>query len=359
MKNIPLALTFDDVLLIPGYSEVVPTEVDTTSFFSSKIKLKIPILSSAMDTVSEGKMGVAMAQAGGMAFIHKNLNIQKQAEEVEMVKKNSGLIGAAVGATGDFFERAQILQKAGVDILVVDTAHGHSKRVLEAVRLIKKKLKMYLIAGNIATYEGAKALALAGVDAVKVGIGPGSICTTRIISGCGVPQIYAIQEVVRALKNKKIPIIADGGIKHSGDVVKALAFGASFVMIGSLFAGTDEAPGEIFEDSPIGSGKKYKLYRGMGSLGAMNEGSKDRYGQEKVIGGKLVPEGVEARVPYKGSVINIIEQLTGGLRSGMGYVGAKNIKELQKKAKFVQITSAGFKESHVHDVQIVKKAPNY
>lgn len=349
------ALTFDDILLVPQYSEVVPTEVDTTGFFTKTIKLKEPIVSSAMDTVTESKMAIALGQMGALGVIHKNLSIEKQAAEVLAVKSAGVLVAAAIGATGDFFERAEVLVKAGADALVVDTAHGHSKRVIDAVKAIKKKLKVQVVAGNVATYEGAMALVKAGADAVKVGIGPGSICTTRMVSGSGVPQIYAITEVVRACKVKKIPVIADGGIKYSGDIAKAIAAGASCVMIGSLLAGTEEAPGEVFEEH----GKHYKSYRGMGSLGAMNDGSKDRYGQEKVVGGKLVPEGVEARVPFKGSVVKIIEQLTGGLRSGMGYVGAKNILDLQKKAKFVRISPAGLRESHVHDVQIVKKAPNY
>ncbi len=352
-------LTFDDILLVPNYSEVVPTEVDTTGFFTRKIKLKEPIVSSAMDTVTESKMAITLGQMGALGVIHKNLSILEQSNCVRETKQAGVLAAAAVGASGDYFERAESLVKAGVDAIVVDTAHGHSKRVIEAVKKIKKNLKVEVVAGNVATFEGARALILAGADAIKVGIGPGSICTTRMVSGCGVPQIFAIQEAVRAARAKKIPVIADGGIKYSGDITKALAMGASSVMLGSLLAGTDEAPGEVFEDTSIGGGKKYKSYRGMGSLGAMNEGSKDRYGQEKVVGGKLVPEGVEARVAYKGSVKKIIEQLTGGLRSGMGYCGAKNITELQKKAKFVRITNAGLRESHVHDVQIIKQAPNY
>ncbi len=350
------ALTFDDVLLVPNYSEVIPTEVDTSTLATLKIKLQIPIMSSAMDTVSEAKMAIALGQIGGLSVIHKNFNIQEQSAAVAEVKKIGLPAAAAIGATGDFLDRAAALIKAGVNVLVVDTAHGHSKRVLDAVKQIKKLYpKIEIIAGNIATAEGAKALIKAGADAVKVGIGPGSICTTRMVSGCGVPQITAIMDVVAACKKTKTPVIADGGIKYSGDVTKAIAAGASCVMIGSLFAGTDEAPGEVFEDH----GKKYKSYRGMGSLGAMNQGSKDRYGQEKVVGGKLVPEGVEARVAYKGSVAPIVDQLIGGLRSGMGYSGAKNILELHKKAKFVRITNAGLRESHVHDVQIVKQAPNY
>jgi IMP dehydrogenase len=350
------ALTFDDVLLVPNYSEVVPTEVDTTSFFTPKIKLTLPLASSAMDTVTESKMAIALGQMGGIGVIHKNLSVQEQSAEVSKVKKAGLKVAAAVGATGDFLERATALVNAGVDVLVIDTAHGHSKRVLEAVKIIKKTLKkVEVVAGNIATGEGARALIKAGADAVKVGIGPGSICTTRIVSGCGVPQITAIMNVVAACKKTKTPVIADGGIKYSGDIAKALAAGASCVMVGSLLAGTDESPGEVFEDH----GRKFKSYRGMGSLGALNQGSKDRYGQDKVVGNKLVPEGVEASVPYKGSIKEIVEQLVGGLKSGMGYTGAKNIADFHKKAQFVKITNAGLKESHVHNVTITKQAPNY
>ncbi|HYV33405.1 MAG TPA: IMP dehydrogenase [Candidatus Limnocylindria bacterium] len=356
MIKIERALTFDDVLLVPNYSEVVPTEVDTAAFFTPKIKLKIPISSSAMDTVTESKMAIALGKEGGIGVIHKNLDIAAQAKAVAEVRAAGLPSAAAIGATGTFLERAEALVKAGVNVLVIDTAHGHSKRVIEAVKTIAKKFpKVEIVAGNIATAEGAKALIAAGADAVKVGIGPGSICTTRIVSGCGVPQITAISNVAAACKKTKTPVIADGGIKFSGDIAKALAVGASSVMLGSLLAGTDESPGQIFDEH----GKKFKSYRGMGSLGAMNQGSKDRYGQDKVVGGKLVPEGVEARVAYKGSVINIVEQLVGGLRSGMGYSGAKNIIDLQKKARFVRITPAGLKESHVHDVKISKQAPNY
>jgi IMP dehydrogenase len=356
MKNIKESLTFDDVLLVPNYSEVVPTEVDTATLFTPKIKLRIPLASSAMDTVTESKMAIKLGQMGGIGVVHKNLSIEKQAEVVREVKKLNLPSACAVGATGDFLDRAQALVEAGVDVLVIDTAHGHSKRVLDAVKIISKKFpKVEIVAGNIATKEGARALIKAGADAVKVGIGPGSICTTRMVSGCGVPQITAVTDVVSVCKKLKVPVIADGGIKYSGDIAKIIAVGASCVMVGSLLAGTDEAPGEVFEEH----GKYYKSYRGMGSLGAMNEGSKDRYGQEKVTGGKLVPEGVEARVYYKGSVANIIDQLIGGLRSGMGYCGAKNILDLQKKATMVRITNAGLRESHVHDVQIVKHAPNY
>jgi IMP dehydrogenase len=356
MNNFQKSLTFDDVLLIPNYSEIVPSEVDITTVFTPKIKLKIPIISSAMDTVTEGVMAMALGYLGGIGVIHKNLTIKEQADIIKQVKNENLPVAGAVGATGDFLYRAEMLKEAGADVLVVDTAHGHSKRVIEAVEIIKKRLMgIEIVAGNVATAQGAKALIDAGVDAVKVGIGPGSICTTRIISGCGVPQITAIMEALSVCRETNTPVIADGGIKFSGDITKALAVGASSVMIGSLLAGTDEAPGEIFEEN----GQKFKSYRGMGSLGAMNQGSKDRYGQEKVVGSKLVPEGVEAKVAYKGSVLNIIEQLVGGLRSGMGYCGANNIANLQIKARFTRITPSGLRESHTHDVKIAKQAPNY
>ena len=356
MKKITEALTFDDVLLKPQYSEVVPTEVDTASLFTPKIRLKIPVSSSAMDTVTESAMAIALGKTGGIGVIHKHSDIKAQAVAVEAVKAQKLAAAAAVGVGADSKDRIAALVKAGVDVLVVDTAHGHSKRVIDTVKAIKKEYKkIEVVAGNIATGLAAKALIAAGADAVKVGIGPGSICTTRMVSGCGVPQITAIMDVVAACAKTKTPVIADGGIKFSGDIAKALAAGASSVMLGSLLAGTDESPGEVIDEK----GRKFKSYRGMGSLGAMNQGSKDRYGQDKVVGGKLVPEGVEARVPYKGSVVNIIEQLVGGLRSGMGYSGAPTIKDLQKKAQFIRITNAGLRESHVHDVQIVKKAPNY
>lgn len=482
-KKIEPALTFDDVLLVPQYSEILPAEVKVETQFTKNIKLSIPLSSSAMDTVTESRLAIALAQLGGVGIIHKNMSIQQQAAEVSRVKRHeSGVVnhpitvfpddtlgkvfelmhkmgigsfpvvsrtgklvgilthrdlrfesrknikvqalmtrknlvvapegttlekaksilqkyrveklplldkrgklkgmitvkdiqkninfplasedekgrllaGAAVGATGDFFERVQALDEAGADVLVVDTAHGNSKRVIEAVRKIKKAFpELQLVAGNVAAGDGAEALAKAGADAVKVGVGPGSICTTRIVSGFGVPQLSAIMECVDAVKNYKIPVIADGGIKFSGDMVKALAAGASSVMIGSLFAGTEEAPGETI----LYQGRQFKAYRGMGSLGAMQKGSKDRYGQENESNlNKLVPEGIEGRVAYKGSLEQLVAQLVGGLKSGMGYCGAKNIKELQEKARFVSISSAGLKESHVHDVQITKEAPNY
>ncbi len=476
------ALTYDDVLLIPAYSEVLPRDTDTSTFLTKTIKLNIPLVSAAMDTVTEYEMAIAMAHEGGLGFIHKNMSIEKQAEQVRRVKRSeSGMIldpivlqddallkdalkimkdfkiggipvldknkklvgiltnrdlrfqknvskpiskimtaanlitapegidlakaeeilqkykieklpivdkqgklkglityrdilkkkdrpmackdefgrlrvGAAVGATADVMERIEALVKAGVDVVSIDTAHGHSKNVIQAVKDIKKKFKnLQLIAGNVATGEAAKALAEAGADAVKVGIGPGSICTTRIIAGVGVPQLYAVYECAKALQKYKVPVIADGGIRFSGDVCKAIAAGASTIMVGSLVAGTEEAPGEVI----IFEGRKFKTYRGMGSLEAMEDGSKDRYFQDaEEDTKKLVPEGIVGRIAYKGKAYEIVYQLIGGLKAGMGYCGAKNI-EAMKKAKFVKITAAGVKESHPHDVQITREAPNY
>ena len=476
------ALTYDDVLLIPAYSEVLPRDTDTSTYLTKTIKLNIPLVSAAMDTVTEYEMAIAMAHEGGLGFIHKNMSIEKQAEQVRKVKRSEsalimdpivlqddallkdalkimkdfkiggipvldknkklvgiltnrdlrfqknvnkpiskimtavnlitapegidltkaeeilqkykieklpvidkqgklkGLItyrdilkkkdrpmackdefgrlrvGAAVGATADVMERIEALVKAGVDVISIDTAHGHSKNVIDAVRNIKKKFKtLQLIAGNVATGDAAKALAEAGADAVKVGIGPGSICTTRIIAGVGVPQLYAVYECAKALQKYKIPVIADGGIRFSGDVCKAIAAGASTIMIGSLVAGTEEAPGEVI----IYEGRKYKTYRGMGSLEAMEDGSKDRYFQDaEEDSKKLVPEGIVGRIAYKGKAYEVVYQLIGGLKAGMGYCGAKNINN-KKKAKFVKITAAGVKESHPHDVQITREAPNY
>jgi IMP dehydrogenase len=476
------ALTYDDVLLIPAYSEVLPRDTDTSTYLTKSIKLNIPLVSAAMDTVTEYEMAIAMAHEGGLGFIHKNMSIEKQAEQVRKVKRSEsalimdpivlqddallkdalkimkdfkiggipvldknkklvgiltnrdlrfqknvnkpiskimtaanlitapegidltkaeeilqkykieklpvidkqgklkGLItyrdilkkkdrpmackdefgrlrvGAAVGATADVMERIEALVKAGVDVISIDTAHGHSKNVIDAVRNIKKKFKtLQLIAGNVATGDAAKALAEAGADAIKVGIGPGSICTTRIIAGVGVPQLYAVYECAKALQKYKIPVIADGGIRFSGDVCKAIAAGASTIMIGSLVAGTEEAPGEVI----IYEGRKYKTYRGMGSLEAMEDGSKDRYFQDaEEDSKKLVPEGIVGRIAYKGKAYEVVYQLIGGLKAGMGYCGAKDI-DAMKKAKFVKITAAGVKESHPHDVQITREAPNY
>ncbi len=477
------ALTFDDVLLMPAYSDILPTETETSTMLTRNISINIPVTSSAMDTVTEAPMAIALAQQGGLGFIHKNLPIDIQRDEVDKVKRSeSGMIvdpvtmtpdrkihealdvmkrykisgvpivaeggrlvgiltnrdlrfetrldltiseimtkenlitvpvgttlkeaegilqrhrvekllvvddnyrlkglitvkdiqknikypnaakdklgrlrcGAATGATGDFMERAEELVKVRVDVLAVDTAHGHSSRVVEAVRRIKRRFpEIELIAGNIATAEGARALIDAGVDGVKVGIGPGSICTTRVVSGAGVPQITAISEAVRGAGGSGVPLIADGGIKYSGDITKAIAAGADSVMIGSLLAGTDESPGEII----LYQGRNFKAYRGMGSLGAMKQGSKDRYGLDEIEAeNKLVPEGIEGRVTYKGSLAALIGQLVGGLRAGMGYTGCQTIRELQNKSRFIKITAASLKESHVHDVIITKEAPNY
>jgi IMP dehydrogenase len=478
--NVPLALTFDDVLLLPAESDVLPRQVDVSAQLTRNLKLRIPIVSSAMDTVTEARTAIAMAQAGGLGFIHKNLTPAQQAIEVLKVKKyESGmvvdpvtiepdapvhravalmqqhsisgipvtrngrlvgiltnrdlrfeknleqkveammtrelitcregisqdeakellhrnriekllvvdekyelkglitikdiektrmhphaakdtkgrlLVGAAVGVGPDRDERVQALVNAGVDVIAIDTAHGHSRGVIESVREVKKNFRgVEIVAGNIATAEAATALCEAGADAVKVGIGPGSICTTRVVAGVGVPQITAIDSCARAAAKHGVPCISDGGIKYSGDIVKAIAAGAHTVMIGSLFAGTDEAPGETI----LFQGRSYKSYRGMGSLGAMKQGSKDRYFQEEAEDLKLVPEGIEGRVPYKGPLSMNVFQMVGGLRSGMGYTGCHTIEELRTKARFVRITSAGLRESHVHDVQVTHEAPNY
>ncbi len=478
-KILKQALTFDDVLLLPDYSEVVPAEVDVSTYLTPEVRLNIPLISAAMDTVTESRMAISMARQGGIGIIHKNIPIKDQVLEVKKVKKSesgmiidpvsieptdtvahaleimsqyriSGLpvvkgtkvvgivtnrdvafvevldtkveevmtkenlitvppgtdlekakkilhenriekllvvdaqgnlkglitikdinkikkypnackdsfgrlrVGAAVGVGKDFKERVDALIKAEVDVIVLDSAHGYSKNIIQGVRFIKSNYpNISLIAGNIATYDGAIALIEAGADTVKVGIGPGSICTTRVVAGVGVPQITAIMDVTKACRKKDRCLIADGGIKFSGDVVKALAAGADSVMMGGMLAGTEESPGETI----LYQGRRYKIYRGMGSLDAMREGSRDRYFQENVE--KLVPEGIVGRVPYKGHVAETIYQLVGGLRAGMGYCGCKNIKELQTKAKFIQITQAGYRESHVHDVIITKEAPNY
>ena len=480
MEFVGEGLTFDDVLLLPGKSEVLPRETNINTYLTKKIKLNIPLISAGMDTVTESKMAIAMAREGGIGIIHKNMSIDKQALEVDRVKrsehgvitdpfflskdhivsdalelmeryrisgvpitdkdgklvgiitnrdirfekevskkidvvmtkdnlitaniditmdealeilkkykieklplvdkdyklsglitikdieksiqypnsaKDSGgrlLVGAAVGVTADMLERVQALVKSKVDVLVLDTAHGHSKGVLEAVKLIKREYpNVDVIAGNVATGEATVDLIKAGADAIKVGIGPGSICTTRVVTGIGVPQITAVINCAEAAKPYEIPVIADGGIKYSGDITKAIAAGANIIMIGSLFAGTHESPGEeeLFE------GRRYKVYRGMGSMGAMDSGSKDRYFQENTK--KYVPEGVEGRVPFRGPVGEVVYQLMGGLKSGMGYVGAKDVVELQEKAKFIKITQATLFENHPHNIQITKEAPNY
>jgi IMP dehydrogenase len=482
-EKLPEGLTFDDVLLVPARSDVLPTETDTSTQFTRGIRLQIPLCSAAMDTVTEASLAIAIAQQGGIGVMHKNLTIDRQAEEVDKVKRSeSGMIvdpvtiwqdrpvrealavmqryhisgvpvvdqdghlvgiitnrdlrfeerfdipvsevmtkqplvtvsvgttldqakqvlqkhriekllvidedkhlkglitvkdiqkaikyptaakddlgrlrvAAAIGATGDFKERADALVAARVDCLVIDTAHGHSSRVIEAVREIKRQHpETQLIAGNVGTGDGARELIDAGVDGVKVGIGPGSICTTRVVTGAGVPQISAIQSCVEAARGTGVPIISDGGVKFSGDMAKAIAAGADVVMVGSLFAGTEEAPGEVI----LYQGRSFKMYRGMGSIGAMREGSRDRYSQEEIATeSKLVPEGIEGRVPYRGTLAEMVTQLVGGLRSGMGYTGCRTIEEFKEKTRFLRITPAGLRESHVHDVVITKEAPNY
>ena len=367
-------LTFDDVLLIPAESHVLPNEVKLDTKLASNLQLHIPLISAGMDTVTEGNMAIAMAENGGLGVIHKNLSIEAQVEEVKKAKgktvdpnlphpavDNQGrlLAAAAVGVTSDTFERAESLLEADADAIVIDTAHGHSAGVLRKIKEIREHFpNATLIAGNVATGEGTAALFDAGADVVKVGIGPGSICTTRIVAGVGVPQITAIYDAASVAQKYGKKIIADGGIKYSGDVVKALAAGGNAVMLGSMFSGTTEAPGTVFTNE----GKQFKSYRGMGSVGAMSQqhGSSDRYFQGGVNeANKLVPEGVEALVPYKGDVSNIIYQIDGGLRAGMGYVGASTIEELIENSQFVQITNAGLRESHPHDVQMAKEAPNY
>ena len=358
MVPIKEALTFDDVTMMPKYSEVLPSEVDTSIKLSKNLSLKIPLLTSAMDTVTESKMAIAIAKVGGIGVIHRNLDIKKQIEEIKKVKKQKLLVGAAVGAGPLEFKRAESIIKEGVDLVVVDTAHGHSKKVAEIIKFIKKKKtnKITLCAGNIATAEAAKFLIKLGVDIVKVGIGPGSICTTRLVAGIGVPQLSAILEAKKGVKNSKTKIISDGGIKYSGDIAKALAAGADAVMIGSLFAGSMETPGTLIKRN----GKFYKSFRGMGSVGAMNKGSADRYFQKKQKDiSKYVPEGVEGFVKFKGNVTNIIYKLIGGLKSSMGYLGAKKIVNLKTKTTFVKITKAGSYESMVHNVDEVKKNDRY
>jgi len=463
--RIPEALTFDDVLLVPQRSEVLPSDVDVSTRLTRSIALKVPVVSAAMDTVTEAPLAIAMAQEGGLGVIHKNMSIAAQASEVDKVKRSeSGMIvdpvtvapdarmtvgrklvgiltnrdlrfetrtnlpvsdlmtkenlitvpvgttldqakeilhrhkvekllvvdkefnlkglitvkdiqkqikypnackdslgrlrvGAALGVTPDVLDRAAALVDAKVDVVVVDTAHGHTRRVIDTVESLRKRFEgLEIIAGNVGTHDGAADLVSAGVAAVKVGMGPGSICTTRVVSGAGMPQITAIAEAARAAVKADCPLIADGGIKFSGDVVKAIAAGASSVMIGSLFAGTDESPGELI----LRQGRSFKSYRGMGSMGAMKEGSRDRYFQEyEGNASKLVPEGIEGMVPYKGPLSAMVQQLVGGLRAGMGYCGAVSVKDLQARARFVRLSSAGLKESHVHDVIITKEAPNY
>lgn len=360
-------LTFNDVLLIPKKSDVLPNEVDVTARLTKKIKLNIPLMSAGMDTVTESGMAAAIAREGGIGIIHKSMPISDQAAQVREVKKAGLLVptaatddkgrllaGAAVGATADVLERVGALADAGVDVVAIDTAHGHSSNVIKTVERVKNAFpELQVIAGNVATPEATEELIKAGADCVKVGMGPGSICTTRIVAGIGVPQLSAIMMCAEAADRYGIPIVADGGIQYSGDIVKAIAGGGSVVMIGSLFAGSLESPGEVVN---VG-GASYKVYRGMGSTGAMKRGSGDRYFQSGTK--KYVPEGVEGLVPYRGELKDIIYQMIGGLRSGMGYCGAKNLQELRANADFVRISGAGLHESHPHDIAITGGEPNY
>ncbi|MDZ5761750.1 Inosine-5'-monophosphate dehydrogenase [Candidatus Cyrtobacter comes] len=366
-------LSFDDVLLVPQESNILPNEVSLKTKLTKNITLNIPIMSAAMDTVTDSNMAIAVALSGGIGTIHRNFAIEEQSQQVMMVKQfqvnhnehqdalldNSERlrVAAAIGTSNDDIVRAEKLIEAGADVIVVDTAHGHSTKVLKIIKTIKEVLgNIAIIAGNIATESAAYYLIEAGVEAVKVGIGPGSICTTRIISGVGVPQFSAIQAVAKACTASNVTLIADGGIKGSGDIAKAIGAGADLVMIGSLLAGTDESPGNIIDID----GKKYKYYRGMGSLGAIKAGAHDRYSQsDKVKSGKFVPEGVEGYTSYKGSTADVIYYLLGGLRSAMGYTGKADIENMKGKCKFVQITTSGIKESHVHSLNSFKDAPNY
>jgi IMP dehydrogenase len=357
MDPIKEALTFDDVTLAPKFSSVLPSEVNTSVKLSKNLKLKIPLLSSAMDTVTESKMAIEIAKAGGIGVIHRNLSINDQILEIKKVQKKGLAVGAAVGTNDTEISRAEKIIKSKVDLIVVDTAHGHTKRVANIIKFIKKKKssKTTLCAGNIATAEAAKFLCKLGVDIVKVGIGPGSICTTRLVAGIGVPQLSALLDAKKGL-SKNVKMISDGGVKFSGDIAKALAAGADAVMVGSMIAGTNEAPGKIIKKN----GKLFKVFRGMGSVGAMNKGSADRYFQKKQKdSSKYVPEGVEGLIKYKGEVSKIIFKLIGGLKSSMGYLGSKNVINLRNKPKFVKITKAGFYESMVHSIDEVKKNSQY
>lgn len=364
------ALTFDDVLLVPQYSEITPDMADVSTKLTNTFKMNVPFLSAAMDTVSEHKLVTALALAGGLGVIHKNMSIADQAKEVEMVKnyefdneknkrvlidkKGKLCVGAAIGVTADMMDRVHALMDAGVDVFVLDSAHGDSKNIINAIKNLRLEYpSMELIAGNVATYEGALDLMKAGASAVKVGMGPGSICTTRIIAGIGVPQLQAVMDCARASKEMNVPIIADGGIKYSGDVVKALAAGANTVMLGGLFATCEEAPGDIYESN----GKKYRIYRGMGSIEAMAKGSTDRYFQTGHK--KFVAEGVQGIVEVKTTVEELVFQLIGGLKAGMGYCGSKDIPTLQEKGTFIKITNNALLESHPHDISIDKGEPNY
>ncbi len=370
IPSLPEGLTFDDVLLLPGYTDFLPSEAQLSTRLTREIWLNIPLVSAAMDTVTEAEMAATLARHGGLGIIHRNMTIDAQAAEVSKVKLESSvsrelhpnaaldakgrlMVGAAVGV-GQVLERAAALLEAGVDVLAIDTAHGHSKNVIDALKEIKGAYpEAQVIAGNIATAEAAKALIAAGADALKVGIGPGSICTTRIVAGVGVPQISALKAVASVAHAAGVPIIADGGIQYSGDITKAIAAGADVVMLGSLFARTKESPGQ----EVIFGGRPYKVYRGMGSIGALQNDTNDRYG--KNAQGPLVPEGVEGMVPLTGSANDLIHQLIGGIRKGMGYCGLRTIEALKTQAQFIRITSAAMRESHAHDVMITNEAPNY
>src|SRR3990170_2147289 len=380
-KGMEEGLTFDDVILLPAESKILPKDVEVSVSLTPEVRLNIPLLSAAMDTVTQADTAIAIAREGGLGVIHRNNTAEEQALEVDKDKNLRGLItikdilkikkypiackdgkgrlrvGAAIGVGPGWEKRVDMVLRSGAGVLCVDTAHGHSRDVVDVVRAIRNNFReVQLIAGNVATGEGAEAIIKAGADCVKAGVGPGSICTTRVIAGVGVPQVSAIMKCAAVASKRKIPLIADGGIKYSGDITKALAAGASAAMIGSVFAETDESPGEIV----LYQGRSYKVYRGMGSLEAMKKGSKDRYFQAHVESeAKLVPEGIEGRVPYRGPLAAMIFQLVGGLKAGMGYVGARSIEDLQKRATFMKVTAAGLKEGHVHDVIITKEAPNY
>lgn len=377
INHLPLGLTFDDILLLPGYADFSRSEIDFSTQLTKTLRLTLPLVSSPMDTVTEGRLAIGLAKLGGIGIIHRNLSIERQVEEVKLVKQQKLMVGAAVGVGVGFEERVNAVVQADVDVIVVDSAHGFSKRIIETIAWIKETHKIVqVIGGSVATYDGAKALIAAGADGLRVGMGPGAICTTRIISGMGVPQITALQETARAARSYNIPIIADGGIKYSGDIVKALAVGASTVMMGSFFASTEESPGKIIRlkrsevprrfQSILSHKKTYrfKMYRGMGSVGAMKQGAKIKsedefhgkdYYKEKV----LVPEGVEGLVPIKGDVTMLVEQAVGGVKSGMFYVGARSIKELWEKAQIIQITQASLTESHPHSILITDPGGNY
>jgi len=376
-QTFPIGLSFDDVLLLPGYADFSRTEIDLTTKLTKNITLKAPFVSAPMDTVTESQLAIALAELGGIGIIHRNMTIENEASQVAKVVKKKLLVGAAVGASGNYLERVEALVKAGVNVIVIDSAHGFTKQIIDATKHVKKKFpKVDVIAGNIATFEGAEALIAAGADGLRVGMGPGAICTTRIISGMGVPQITALLEVARSATKRKVPFIADGGAKYSGDMMKALATGASTVMMGSVFASAEEAPGEkvtlqkaqvparfqsIFQKNK--NEYLFKSYRGMGSIGAMEKGaeikSEDEFHGKDYKSRVLVAEGVEGLVPVKGAVSDIIDQAMGGIKSGMYYVGAKNLKELWKTAQFIQITQASLTESHPHSLIITNGGKNY